>query len=52
MNSEEEQAVRMKKWFDWYTSAPPDYRKIYGDAFVWTEQEKQLMAILKAREQK
>ena len=39
-----------KEWFDWYTSPPIDYRKVYGDAFVWTEQEKQLMVLLKLKE--
>ena len=52
MKDDEEQAVRMKEWFDWYTSPPIDYRKVYGDAFVWTEQEKQLMLLQKLKEQK
>jgi hypothetical protein len=30
-------------WWDWYLSAPIDYRKVYGDPFVWTEQDKMLM---------
>jgi hypothetical protein len=39
-----------KEWFDWYLAPPIDYRKVYGDAFVWTEQERQLMVLLKLKE--
>jgi len=40
-NQKEQEQFR--KWFEWYTSPPEDWRKKYGDAFVWTEQEKMLM---------
>jgi hypothetical protein len=36
-----------QSWWDWYLSPPEDWRKKYGDAFVWTEQEKMLMQQLK-----
>jgi hypothetical protein len=39
-----------KEWFDWYLAPAIDYRKVYGDAFVWTEQERQLMVLLKLKE--
>ena len=32
-----------KEWWAWYLSPPIDPRKIYGDAFEWTEQEKALI---------
>ena len=38
-----------KEWWDWYMSPPEDWRKKYGDAFVWTEQEKMLMQLLKEK---
>lgn len=38
-----------KAWFDWYLAPPIDPRKAYGDAFVWTEQEKRLMQQLKEK---
>jgi hypothetical protein len=41
-----------KEWLDWYLAPSIDYRKVYGDAFVWTEQEKQLMLLQKLKEQK
>jgi hypothetical protein len=37
-------------WWDWYLSPPEDWRKKYGDPFVWTEQEKQLMLLQKLKE--
>ena len=36
-----------KSWFAWYTSPPENWNKKYGDAFVWTTQEKALMQQLK-----
>jgi hypothetical protein len=41
-----------KEWLEWYLAPAIDYRKVYGDAFVWTEQEKQLMLLQKLKEQK
>lgn len=38
-----------KEWWDWYLAPPIDYRKVYGDAFVWTPQERQLMALIKEK---
>jgi hypothetical protein len=38
---------QFKQWKEWYLSPSIDYRKVYGDAFVWTEQERQLMVLLK-----
>jgi hypothetical protein len=29
-------------WWDWYLSSPIDYRKVYGDPSVWTEQDTQV----------
>jgi len=40
-----------KEWLEWYLAPSVDYRKVYGDAFVWTEQEKQLMLLQKLKEQ-
>jgi len=37
-------------WWDWYLAPSIDYREVYGDAFVWTEQEKQLMLLQKLKE--
>ena len=31
------------EWFKWYLAPAEDWRKKYGDAFEWTEQEKKLM---------
>lgn len=39
-----------KEWWDWYLAPPVDYHKIYGDPFIWTEQEKHLMVLLKLKE--
>lgn len=36
-------------WWDWYLSPPEDWRKKYGDAFVWTPEEKMLMQQQKER---
>ena len=38
---------QFKQWKEWYLSPPINYRELYGDAFVWTEQERQLMVLLK-----
>ena len=38
-----------KEWWAWYLSPPEDWRKKYGDAFVWTPQEKMLMQQLKGK---
>jgi hypothetical protein len=38
---------QFKQWKEWYLSPPINYREVYGDAFVWTEQERQLMVLLK-----
>jgi hypothetical protein len=40
-----------KEWLEWYLAPAIDYRKVYGDPFVWTEQEKQLMLLQKLKEQ-
>ena len=42
---------QFKQWKDWYLSPPINYREMYGDAFVWTEQERQLMVLLKLNKQ-
>ena len=42
-----------KSWWDWYLSPPIDYRKVYGEPFKWTAQEKMLMQELeKQKKQK
>lgn len=38
-----------KSWWDWYTSPPENWNEKYGDAFVWTAQEKMLMKQLKEK---
>ena len=38
---------QFKQWKEWYLSPPINYKEVYGDAFVWTEQERQLMVLLK-----
>jgi len=38
-----------KEWLDWYLSPPENWNKKYGDAFVWTLQEKMLMQQLKEK---
>lgn len=40
-----------EKWLAWYLSPPENWRKKYGDAFVWTAQEKKLMQQLKEKNQ-
>ena len=38
-----------KEWWGWYLSPPENWNKKYGDAFVWTLQEKMLMQQLKEK---
>ena len=38
-----------QSWWDWYLSPPENWNEKYGDAFVWTEQEKVLMQQLKEK---
>ena len=40
---------QFNKWKEWYLAPAIDYRKVYGDPFVWTEQERQLMVMLKIK---
>ena len=42
---------QFNKWKEWYLAPAIDYRKVYGDPFVWTEQERQLMVLLKLNKQ-
>ena len=42
---------QFKHWKEWSLSPPINYREMYGDAFVWTEQERQLMVLLKLNKQ-
>ena len=42
---------QFKRWKEWYLSPPINYQEVYGDAFVWTEQERQLMVLLKLNKQ-
>ena len=38
-----------KAWWEWYLSPPENLNEKYGDAFVWTAQEKMLMKQLKEK---
>ena len=38
-----------KEWLAWYLSPPENWNEKYGDAFVWTAQEKALMQQLKGK---
>jgi len=44
---EKKNKAAFKSWFAWYTSLPENWNEKYGDAFVWTAQEKALMQQLK-----
>ena len=44
---EKKNKAAFKSWFAWYTSPPENWNEKYGDAFVWTAQEKALMQQIK-----
>ena len=50
MDSTKKDEPISKDWLAWYLSPPENWNEKYGDAFVWTEQEKQLMVLQKLKE--
>ena len=50
MDSTKKDEPISKDWLAWYLSPPENWNEKYGDAFVWTEQEKQLMLLQKLKE--
>ena len=49
MDSTDKDKAAFKSWLAWYTSPPENWNEKYGDAFVWTAQEKALMQQLKEK---
>ena len=49
MTDEKPTSCPCQSWWDWYLSPPENWNEKYGDAFVWTEQEKALMQQLKEK---
>jgi hypothetical protein len=45
----EKDKSEFKSWLAWYSSPPENWNEKYGDAFVWTAQEKALMQQLKEK---
>ena len=44
-----QEALAFKSWLAWYSLPPENWNEKYGDAFVWTAQEKALMQQLKEK---
>jgi hypothetical protein len=47
VDSTDKDKSAFKSWLAWYSSPPENWNEKYGDAFVWTAQEKALMQQLK-----
>ena len=49
MDSPDKDKSAFKSWLAWYSSPPENWNEKYGDAFVWTAQEKALIQQLKEK---
>ena len=49
VDSTDKNKSAFKSWLAWYSSPPENWNEKYGDAFVWTAQEKALLQQLKEK---
>ena len=50
MDSTDKDKSAFKSWLAWYSLPPENWNEKYGDAFVWTAQEKALIQQLKEKQ--